>query len=105
MKVADTRIIYSICATIASNRRPGYPGLVVSVSDYRTRGSGSIPGCAHIFQCIFPLFSVLMLNYFILSLVKWNYTKYDKFSILNVYIELCMISMGVGLSLTLLKDN
>ena len=40
VKVAESRIIYSACTTVAIRKRPV---LVVSVSNYGTRGQGSIP--------------------------------------------------------------
>ena len=68
------------------------PGLVVSVLVYGPRGPGSIPLWAPIFRVFFSLiFSVLLLNYFIL--VKWNYTNYKiatpEHFILNTAQNLC----------------
>ena len=41
-------------------------GLVASMSSYKTRGPGSIPGLAHIYSVPFlPFLNILMLNYFI----------------------------------------
>ena len=75
------------------------PSLVVSVSDYGTRGEWSIPRWASILQWIF---SVFMLNYF--KQVILNY-KNGNYHSLTYYIELCSKYVGVGLNLALLKNN
>ena len=46
VKVVETLLISSTCTIIATHKRPG---LVISMSDYRTRGLGSIPGWAPIY--------------------------------------------------------
>ena len=63
--------------------------LVVSVSDFGTRGPGSIPGCALITFFFFFLFRLVMQNNFIS---------------LTFYIEFSSKFLGVGLNLALLKD-
>ena len=56
MNMANTRIMYCYFETHITLHR----GLVLSVSDFRTRGPGSIPGWALI-TVFFPLFSFFVL--------------------------------------------
>ena len=71
--------------------RPGLVGLVVSVSGYKIRGPGSIPGCAPILVCVFFsfFFNTLMINGFI-YLVKWHHRNDRNCNSCTFYIELCM---------------
>ena len=65
------------------------PSLVVSVSNYGTSGIRSIPGWAHILQCLFSFSSsVFILNYFILHVVICNYKNNEHFHSFTFYIEL-----------------
>ena len=58
----NTQIVCPICTVILNRKRPN---LVVSVSDYGTRGPGLIPMWAPSIHCFFPFLSTIMLNYFI----------------------------------------
>ena len=60
--------------------RTRHRGLIVSVSNFGTRGPGSIRG-GHLLQIVFLLFRLVMQNYFIQ--VIWNYIN-DKNTLLNV---------------------
>ena len=73
---------------------------MVSVSGYKARGPGSIPGCAHIFSVFFSFF----FNYnakLLLILVKWHHQNDRNGHPRTFYIELRMKPMGVGLNLAL----
>ena len=99
-EIIDQFLIYAYCKP-----QTAWPSsLVVRVSDYGSGTLGSIPEWAHILQCFFlSLFSVFMLNYFIL--VIWNYKNDKTFHSFTFYIELCKKYMGEGVNLALLKEN
>ena len=73
---------------------------MVSVSGYKARGPGSIPGCAYIFSVFF--LSFLHFNAKLLhKLVKWHHQNDRNGRPPTFYIELRMKPMGVGLNLAL----
>ena len=73
---------------------------MVSVSGYKARGPGSIPGCAHIFSVFFVSF--LTFNAKLLHiLVKWHHQNERNGHPRTFYIELRMKPIGVGLNLAL----
>ena len=84
--MADNRIIFQICMVIsifpAAHNLTSKP----SVSDFGTRGPGSIPRLAPIIpHSLFLLFSVIMLCYFIQVICDIYMTKNHS---LTFYIEL-----------------
>ena len=79
---------------------------MVSMSDFGTRGPGSIPGWALITNCFFflLLFSLVMQTYFIQ--VIWNYINdQKKVHSFIFHIELSSKFVGVGLNLAFLKED
>ena len=77
--MADTRIVCPMCTVISSRARLDISGLVVSVSDFGTRGKGSIPGWALITNCFFFLFfcRVIQNNF---KQVIWNYINDNSYN-------------------------
>ena len=98
--MANTRIMPCYFETRMTRRR----GLVLCVSDFGTRGPGSISGGrALMTNCFFFffIFPLVVQNYFIQ--VIWNYIN-DK-NYINFLIELSSTFVGVGMTLAPLQDN
>ena len=75
------------------------------MSDYGTRGTGSIPGWAPIIHGVFFfLFSVIMLNYFMQVLRNCINDKNNSLTF-KLFIYLSLESVREGLNLALLTDN
>ena len=74
------------------------------MSDFGTRGPGSIPWWALIIYFFFYFVRLVMQNYFVQ--VLWNYINdKKKLPSLTFQIELSLKFVGEGLNLALLKDN
>ena len=99
--MADTRIVCPICTVISSRARLWHGGLVVSVSDFGTRGPGRFPD-GHLLQIVlfFSPYNAKLLHTGNMELYKWQ-----KLHSLTFYIELSSKFVRVGSNFALLRDN
>ena len=75
-------------SSMCSYSEPRTTGLVVSVSDFGTRGPGSIPGWTRIMNCFFFLFSPCNTILLQTSELSMDYINDEKLNSLTFCIEI-----------------